>query len=241
MKIAIMQPYIFPYIGYFQLMNCADRFVIYDDVNFISKGWINRNKILVNGAEHLFTIPLKKPSQNKLINQIQTSGLQKWKTGFLKTLKTNYSKAENFNEVENLLNGIFDLNEQLISDLALKSIKIISAYLGIKTKLIDSSAAYGNSHLKKEKRLIDICLIENSSRDGQGHDRIEYINPAGGVDLYSKETFSKHGIGLFFLKTKPVEYKQFNNSFVGNLSIIDVMMFNSKSRIKNFLSRFELL
>nr|WP_310590339.1 WbqC family protein [Dyadobacter sp. NIV53] len=82
MTIAIMQPYIFPYIGYFQLINAVDKFIIYDDVNFINKGWINRNNILVSGQAHLFTIPLKDASQNKLIHEVELIGGDQWKKSF---------------------------------------------------------------------------------------------------------------------------------------------------------------
>ena len=70
MTVAIMQPYLFPYIGYWQLIHAVDTFVIFDDVNYIKKGYINRNNILVNGQKQTFTLELMSASQNKLINDI---------------------------------------------------------------------------------------------------------------------------------------------------------------------------
>lgn len=97
MKIAVMQPYLFPYIGYFQLLNAVDMFVVFDDVNFIKKGWINRNNILVNRQKYLFTVPLKDASQNKLIKEVQIAD-DGWQEKFLKTVAQSYKKAEFFDE-----------------------------------------------------------------------------------------------------------------------------------------------
>ena len=116
MKIAVMQPYIFPYIGYFQLINAVDKFVIFDDVNFINKGWINRNNILLNNLPYLFTLPLKKSSQNKLINEIEIANDKIWNQKFLKTLQAAYSKAPNFSEVYNLVDRIVNSGLDKLSD-----------------------------------------------------------------------------------------------------------------------------
>src|SRR5690606_3799363 len=98
MKIAIMQPYLFPYLGYFQLINAVETFVFYDDVNFIKRGWINRNQILVDNKAALFTVPLKKASQNKLINEIDMAIDEKWLSQFFKTIEQNYKNAPYFDD-----------------------------------------------------------------------------------------------------------------------------------------------
>ena len=95
MKLAIMQPYIFPYIGYFQLINAVDKFVIRDDVNFIMRGWINRNRILVNDSDSLFSIPVEKASQNTLTSDCVLADLRV--TGkLLKSIEHYYKKATTF-------------------------------------------------------------------------------------------------------------------------------------------------
>lgn len=234
MKIAVMQPYIFPYIGYFQMVNAVDKFVFYDDVNFIKKGWINRNRILVNGRDFMFTVPLLKASQNNLIleSYIQKEVYNEWKNKLLHTIEFNYKKAPEFTNIFHLLETIFNSEHETISDIAIDSIKTVSNYLGIKTEFINSSEAYNNKGLERQERLIDICKQENANH---------YINALGGQELYKKEDFLKEGIKLDFIKTLPIDYKQFNNDFIPWLSIIDVLMFNTVFEIKEMLNKFELI
>jgi len=232
MKIAIMQPYFFPYIGYFQLINAVDKFVIYDDVNYINRGWINRNRILVNGTPNFFTIPLKKASQNKLINEIDVSMDKKERKNFLRTFELSYKNSPYFNIVYPLIVNVMISQELKIAELAILSIQAICKYLEINTEFIVSSKKYSNSDLKTADRLIDICRIENYKH---------YINPIGGIKLYDKKEFEKNDIKLNFLKTLDFSYNQFDNNFIPNLSIIDVMMFNSKKEIKKMLNEYSLI
>lgn len=234
-SIAIMQPYLFPYIGYWQLINSVDVFVVYDDVNFIKKGWIHRNNILVNNQSNMFTIPLFGASQNKKIYEITFFELKKWKEKFFKKLFISYKKAPFYKETQEILESIFNIDFRdriTITDLFVRKIEILNIYLGIDISIIISSEKYNNTHLKGQDRIIDICKKENAEK---------YINPIGGIDLYSSTEFSKNNIDLFFLKTKSINYRQFHNEFVPWLSIIDILMFNSPIQIKNYLNEFELV
>lgn len=234
-SIAIMQPYLFPYIGYWQLINSVDVFVVYDDVNFIKKGWIHRNNILVNNQSNMFTIPLFGASQNKKIYEITFFELKKWKEKFFKKLSLSYKKAPFYNETQEVLESIFNIDfstRTTIADLFIRKIEILNMYLDIDTSIIISSKKYDNTYLKGQDRIIDICKKSNAEK---------YINPIGGKDLYNSLEFSKNNIDLFFLKTKPINYKQFSNKFVPCLSIIDILMFNSPIQIKNYLNEFELV
>jgi len=227
-----MQPYIFPYIGYFQLIESVDKFVIYDDVNFINKGWINRNRILNNGKESLFTIPLKEASQNKLINEINVNWDSSWKSKFLKTLDQSYKKAPYYQEILNIIEHTLRIDNEPISKVIEINLRLICHYLDIKTEIISSSAIYQNTHLKAKERILDICLQEKAS---------QYINPIGGVELYDKDFFEAKNIKMNFIKSNAVEYKQYKNQFVPWLSMIDVLMFNSKEKIKELLNNFDLV
>ena len=227
-----MQPYIFPYVGYFQLINAVDKFVIYDDVNFINKGWINRNRILNNGKDSLFSIPLKEASQNKLINEIEVNWDGVWKSKFLKTLEQCYKKAPYYQEVLTVIEQTLNVDNEPISKVIENNLRLICHYLDIKTEIISSSAIYQNSHLKAQERILDICLQEETT---------QYINPIGGLELYDKDFFESKNITLNFIKSKSIEYPQFKNDFVPWLSIIDVLMFNSKDKIKEFLDNYELV
>jgi hypothetical protein len=233
MKVAIMQPYFFPYIGYFQLINAVDKFIIYDDVNYINRGWINRNNILVNGAAHLIQVPLVGASQNKLINEIEIVPDTKWKTKLLKTIHQSYVKAPFFNPVYTLVESVLNEETRSISALNLAAIKAVCGYIGIQTEIIPSSSTYTNKHLKGQERILDICKQENVTH---------YINPIGGITLYDKNYFSDKNIDLFFIQTKAILYKQQQiSTFIPHLSILDVLMNVGKIEINELLNNYELI
>lgn len=232
MRVGVMQPYLFPYIGYFQLINAVDKFVVLDDVNYINKGWINRNNILINGKSNLFTIPLKEASQNKLIREIEILNEQKWKDKLFRTIEQNYKKSPNYHLFSPCLFEILYFESANLSEYIYFSLCKINEYLGIQTIMIPSSARYNNGDLKAQTKILDICIKESADT---------YINPIGGVDLYDKDEFKKNNVELLFLKSNPIQYEQFNNEFVPWLSIIDIIMFNSKDRIKELLEDYTLL
>lgn len=232
MTIAIMQPYIFPYIGYFQLINAVDKFIIYDDVNFINKGWINRNNILVSGQPHLFTVPLKDASQNKLIREVELAQGEPWQKKFLKTVSQSYQKAPYYGKVFVLIEEIVNLEVKTIHELTHSALKITCAFMGIRTEIIPSSTRYNNTELKGQERILDICKQENASH---------YINPIGGMELYDKDRFEKEGIRLSFIKSVASPYSQFKNAFVPWLSVIDILMFNDQEDISKHLKAYELI
>jgi hypothetical protein len=232
MILAVMQPYFLPYIGYFQLIKTVDRFVIYDDVNFINKGWINRNNLLNGSSAQLFTIPLKGASQNRLIREIEIADDNAWTKKLLRTIEQTYKKAPLFDQVYPLLNELINAPERHIGGLAVSSLKSVSAYLGITTPFVDSSVIYGNEELKAQERILDICRKENADH---------YINPIGGMEIYSRELFETAGVKLNFIKAKPIHYRQFKNEFVPHLSIVDVLMFNSPEEVNELLDQYELI
>ena len=231
MKIAIMQPYLFPYLGYFQLISAVDTFVFYDDVNFIKRGWINRNQILADNKAVMFTVPLKKASQNKLINEIETVIDEKWLSQFFKTIEQNYKSAPFFEETFQILNCILKKDVKKISTLAIESVLQISDYLHLNTKFEISSINYTDSNsLGKAERLIAIC-----KEKGIDH----YINPSGGKELYQKSIFKHEDINLSFIENELLPYTQFGNQFIKGLSMIDVLMFNSVEETNKLLANYK--
>jgi hypothetical protein len=228
-----MQPYLFPYLGYFQLIQAADKFVVYDDIDFIKQGWINRNSILLNGAKYLFTIPVKNISSNAHINQTIISAKPiNWEHKLLQTMVQAYKKAPCFHEVYPMLELVIrGSTDKTIASIATESIIAVMEYLSIKTELVQTSGVYKNNHLKNEERVIDICVKENASH---------YFNAIGGVELYSKENFLAKNIQLQFIKPGPVVYQQLQSLYVPGLSIIDAMMFNPVDEIVKFLNNYEL-
>jgi hypothetical protein len=228
MKLAIMQPYLFPYIGYFQLVGAVDTFLIYDDINFIKQGWINRNRILMNGEPLLFTLNLKGASSFKKICDIGITGNgDKLK----KTIAQAYKKAPFFTGVYPLVQEILNQQESNLSLFLTHSIITIASYIGLKTRFERSSERRLFPEMRGQNRVIAIC---------KSYKATDYVNAAGGVDLYSREAFAIYNIKLKFLKTCAIEYPQFSPVFIPNLSIIDILMHNPLDAVREYLRRFSL-
>jgi len=231
MKLALMQPYFFPYLGYWQLIHSVDKFVIYDDVNYIKGGWINRNRILVNEQANYITLPIIKSSQNKKINDLFIQKDDYWKNKILKKIKNTYRKSSNFLEVYPLIEKIISYENTKLSDYLRNQIIVLSNYMGIDTEIIASSTKYHNSNLKAQNRVLDICITEKASI---------YINPEGGESLYSKADFEENNIKLYFLQMKSVKYPQHTKEFMPYLSIIDVLMEVNKDDLTDYLNSYKL-
>ena len=228
-RIAIMQPYFLPYLGYFQLISAVDIFVIYDDVNYIKGGWVNRNRILLNGEAFMINVPMRGASSFKKINEIQI-GENKFK--LLPTISQAYKNAPFYNDVFPLIFEIIHFDTDNLACFISNSIIKIVKYLQINTAIILSSEMRKNNDLKGQDKILSICHILSTSK---------YYNVIAGIDLYNKKEFADHNIELKFLKTNLVSYKQYRNEFVPWLSVLDVMMFNSPAEITNMLENYELI
>ena len=232
-RLSIMQPYIFPYLGYFHLIESSEKIIFYDDVNYIKKGWINKNRILMNGAEFQFTIPVEKVSQNKLILEIVPAVDDVFKNKFFAQLDSCYKKAPNYLPVKNLIENVFSLEYNSISEMAIASITSVYTYIGKDLSWAKSSEISPSTKgIEKADRLIQICKE-------QGYD--SYINAMGGMELYSKSYFKKQDIELSFVEPQLKEYPQFKNNFVPWLSIIDVLMFNSPEEVIVLLGSYAII
>ena len=232
MKIAIMQPYFFPYIGYFQLMNAADEFIIYDNIKFTKKGWINRNRILVNGKSSYISIPVKKDSD--YLNVKERYLAESWsneRRKLLSRISDSYRKAPYFDLIFTTIQKSVLFEENNLFKFLLHSIELVKEYLEIPSFLVISSTISIDPELKAENKVVEICKARKAQM---------YLNPIGGTQLYDKHFFLDKGITLHFLKANEIIYKQFKNEFVPSLSILDVMMFNSKEEIKELLKLYEL-
>jgi len=233
MKVAIMQPYFMPYIGYFQLLNAVDVFVAYDNIQFTKKGWFHRNRILVNGEDKMFSVPLKKDSDYLNVSQRELAhNFDSESKKLNRKLKASYQKAPYYREVMPLVEECFQRGTGNLFDFIYTSLKLLTQVLQIDTKIIISSSIDIDHTLKSQDKVLAICKNLNADI---------YINAIGGRDLYAADVFRDEGIKLRFIKTKHLEYKQFDNEFVPWLSIIDVMMFNSKERIKDYLQYCSLV
>lgn len=229
--VAVMQPYLFPYVGYFQLIRAADVFVFYDDVDFIKQGWINRNRILINGNDHLFTVPCHNVSSNETIRDVIVH--ENWRNDkLLKKIRLAYANADAFDTAFPVIREVILQDWKYISAFAQESAKRVASYLDIDIDFYQSSDLPADPSLERADRLIELTKHFGAA---------SYINMEGGKELYNKPYFSERGIELHFLEPQLPEYNQYNaNTFHPGLSIIDVMMNVSKEDIQPMLSSYQL-
>lgn len=233
MKIAVMQPYVFPYLGYFQLIKSADVFVFYDDVSFIKGGWINRNNILVQHQKKMITFPCKDISSFKQISETYMNPQNPLYKKNLKSIEQSYRKAPYFDAVFPIIKKVFQGEAETISEFAMNSVTSIMEYLEIDTVFQVSSKSYSESkEMERTERLLHIC-----KKAGASH----YINSLGGQELYAKEDFEAQNISLNFLAPNLPVYEQFSATFISGLSMIDVLMFNDKETVRGFLHEYSLV
>jgi hypothetical protein len=228
-KLGIMQPYFFPYLGYFQLIRAVDCFVVYDDVNFIKGGWINRNFILGKGEPQRVTLQLFGASPNKLINAVEVGANR---SKLIKTIAQLYGRAPYFDAVFPLIEECLSCSEKNLARYLEYLLRQVCAQLGIPTRIVVSSDVEKDTALKGADKVIAICK------------RLEadvYVNAIGGKKLYDRQRFHEQGLQLFFLQMGAIAYRQYGAPFTPNLSIIDVMMFNAPEQLSALLQDFTLV
>lgn len=228
MRVAIMQPYFFPYVGFFQLIHAVDKFVIYDDVNYIKGGWINRNYFLSPNGKILCTMRVAKASSFTLINSMQIID------DFIKlsrTIEFAYSKAPYYAKVYPLLKEVFTGNKKNLALFNANALQLVSSYIGLDAEFLISSECLKDKNSVGQEKVISLCKSIGGS---------QYVNPIGGQNLYHHDDFARNGIKLSFLESRAKSYYQMKPHFTPNLSIIDVLMYNSVDEIRKLLTEYKL-
>jgi len=232
-RLSIMQPYVFPYIGYFHLIEASDKIVFYDDVTYIKQGWINRNRILLQDKDFLFTIPLENASSFRLILETKPLSGDKYQEKFLGLIRSVYRKAPYYSEVYKLIESVIIQEHDNVADLAISSITAVYDYLGKEIKWTKSSTCSPQTRgMGKADRLIQITKDLGYRK---------YVNPIGGLELYDRGYFNSQGVELNFIQSREVPYKQFNDQFVPWLSILDILMFNDITEINKQFSAYDII
>ncbi len=226
-----MQPYFLPYLGYFMLIEAVDRFVIFDDAQYTVRGWINRNNLLFSGGAHPFVLPVRKAGGRRLIGEMELADYPQARRKLLELFRHAYAKAPFYGNVRPLLEDILCPGMERLEPLLTRSLKMICDYLGIKTTVCLSSETAVDSPAEGKEKIIPLC---------ERHGASEYINARGGMALYGPSPFAERGIALKFLVMADVRYSQFQEPFVPNLSIIDVLMFNSVDDCRRLLGHYSL-
>jgi len=232
--VGLMQPYFLPYIGYFQLIHAVDEFVVYDDIKYTKRGWINRNRFLEKGGPVYFSVPLKHDSDFLHVrDRVIADNFPEYRHKTLRRLKAAYRNAPYFDEGYHIFEHCYNFDDRNLFRFVRKSIEVVCESLGIATPIITSSTLPNvGPELRSTERVLAVCKERGANR---------YINPIGGVELYDKSHFAAHGVDLQFIRPKTVEYSQGGATFVPNLSIVDVIMFNGLQRTRSFLDEFELV
>lgn len=231
MTLGVFQPYFLPYIGYWQLMAAVDRFVIYDNIEYTKKSWINRNRFLQNGEAAYFTVPLKKGSDFLMVAERQLAD-EFDREKLVRTLWASYRKAPHFAAVAPVIERIIQAPLDNLYEYVHHSLVEIARYLEIATPLVVSSTIAIDHSLRSEQKVIALC-------QAMGADR--YVNPVGGRGLYTAQTFAAQSIQLAFMEPRPISYPQFGDPFVANLSILDVLMFNSQPAVRALLREADVV
>lgn len=231
MKAAVMQPYFFPYIGYFQLIGSVDLFIVYDNIKYTKKGWINRNRMLQNGKDVMFSLPLKSDSDSLDVRDRELAADFN-RDKLLNQISGAYRRAPHFALTFPLIEQVIRYEERNLFKFIYNSIAKTCDHLGISTKISVSSDIPIDHDLKNQDKVLALCDAVGAKT---------YVNAIGGMELYSRNEFQARGIELKFIRSRSFEYSQFNNEFIPWLSIIDVLMFNSLDVIRECIeSNYEL-
>lgn len=234
MKIGIMQPYFFPYLGYFSLIKHTEKWIFFDTVQHIKKGWINRNRVLKpkEGWQYI-VVPVDRSTKGALIKDVLIDESKFWDEKILAQLEHYKKSAPYYRDVIDFLEDCFSYKINKLSSLNIHLLENTCNYL----KIDMDYEIYSEMNLE----------IEDISGPGDWALRISqavgadtYINPPGGVDIFDKNKYKGNGIDLQFLKVNLCKYSQKRSSFEEALSIIDVMMFNSIEEINKMLDNYEI-
>jgi len=232
MRLAVMQPYAFPYLGYFQLMHAVDRFVLLDDVTYIKQGWINRNRLLGPHGPLRFTLPVQGASSNRRLCDLFLTADTRWSDSLLRTIEQNYRRAPGFERAWPVVETSLRYPERRLTDWLRHSLEQVRAALEISTPLVSAADIHPAASCRGLDRVLEICGREGAD---------EYLNAEGGRALYPAEIFTAHGIGLHFVEHQPRAYPQRGAPFVERLSIIDVMMFNAQADLARLLEDYQVV
>jgi len=227
-----MQPYFFPYIGYFQLISASNVFVLHDDVQYITGGWVNRNRILLNGEDRMITFPVQKAAYALPINARSYVSDNQGLKHIVNQVKQAYAKAPCYRQVFPLLEELLTFSDRNVARFNENLVRRICDFIGIRTSIITSSCLDKDDSLSGQARVLDICRRVGAT---------DYANPIGGTKLYDQEAFQSSGITLRFLAAQDERYRQHDDKWVPFLSIIDVLMFNSVQEVQRLLTRYRLL
>ena len=230
-----MQPYFFPYLGYFAIMHYVDKWIVFDEAQYIYHGWINRNRILnYNKDWQYVTAPIQKHSRDIKIKDVVLANHIQWRDKLLAQLQQYRKRAPYFSSVIEVVREAVNVQEESLSALNTHVLRAICGYLGISVTIEVFS-----------KRNWDIGEVQEADewalRISESLGAKQYVNPPNGKMFFDEAKWSKSEIELRFLKIRELEYSQKNAAFIPNLSVIDVMMFLEPAHIREAMERYDFI
>jgi len=232
MVISLLQPYFFPYLGYFQLIAASDVFVIYDDAQFIKRGWVNRNRIVGDISPQWFTFPVEAGPQTLPIKErTYVTDSRKYPASLLSTLRHRYRRAPGYAPVMQLIEDVLSFDDRNVAAFNANLIRRVCGHLSIDTR-IEVASALRTRRSAGAQDVVEVCQLLGGTR---------YLNPIGGIELYSPEFFRSFGLVLEFLQSEVAPYRQFNQPFQPALSVIDTLMFNDAAQMRSLLLQFRIV
>lgn len=229
MILGVMQPYFFPYLGYFDLINYTNRWIVLDTVQYIYQGWMNRNRIMhANEGWQYITVPLNKHSYRTAIKDIRIVSGDDWRQRIIGRLQHYKNRSTYYDVVVELIREGLNSEQESLSRLNVNCLKVVCNYLGIQ---------FDYEYLSE--MALDLGDVnapgEWSFRIAEALGAEEYANLPGGALLFSQSLFKSTGIKLTLRNLPPLEYQCRGYGYIPNLSIIDLLMWNSPDEIKKYL------
>lgn len=234
MKLGIMQPYFLPYLGYYSLIEATDQFILFDIVQYIRHGWIERNQVLNNKNESFYIkVPLEKHSRSTTIQNINIKNSQRWQDTILAQLSQYKKKSKYYTQVVDMLKHSFETTPSNITELNSTILKTTCEYLDMNAKI----ETFSDMNIT----LPDVNAPDEWALYISKHMKAtEYINPEGGKTFFNVEKYQNENISIKFLKQELRPYKQFTDEFTPGMSIIDVLMFNSINDTKELINAYNV-
>ena len=221
MRVVVLQPTYLPWMGYFDMMDEADIFVFYDDVQFSVQSWQQRNKIKTAQGWTWLTVPVVRQF-GSLINDTRINNNSNWNKKHWESIKQSYSKAPFFEEYGSIFKEIYENEWEYLPDLNMTLIKTLKEMLGLKAKLIVSSDL-SIEGVKTERLLTTLKKLGAS----------EYISGPGAKNYLEVNGFRENNIKLYWYEYQHPVYPQIRGEFIPYLSVIDLLLNTGDAAIKH--------
>lgn len=225
MKVVIEQPSYLSWIGYYGMLDVADTFVFYDDVQFVKQSWQQRNRIKVADGEWMWlSVPVFQNFGQK-INEVEINNKVNWRKKHWESIYQCYHKTLHFHKYEDGIKGVYEKDWRYLADLDMEIIEKASEMIGIRMPKIMKSSEIGGLTGSKNERLLQ--LLEKLGAD-------EYVSGIGTKVYIDPQKFKDRNVKLYWYEYKPIAYPQIRGEFLPYMSILD-LLFNTGDEALHYI------